>query len=66
MKLEDATHITAGAMDQILACFKSGSKITVLVRTPGLPDRDFCMTDDNLSEVAEMIERRRQTLKGGE
>ncbi len=65
MQLEDATYITAEAMDAILKCFKSGSKITVLVRTPGFPDRDFCMTDDSLPEVAQMIERRRQALKGG-
>lgn len=60
MQLEDAKHITADAMDTILSCFKSGSKITVLVRTPGFPERDFCMTDDSLSEVTAMIERRQR------
>lgn len=65
MQLEDVKHVTADAMDAILKCFKSGSKITVFVRTPGFPDRDFCMTDDSLPDVAEMIERRRKELCGG-
>lgn len=60
MQLEDAKNITAGAMDTILGCFKSGSKITVLVRTPGFPERDFCMTDDSFPEVIAMIARRQR------
>lgn len=46
-------------MDDILTNFKAGAKITVLVRTPGKPTADFCLTSDTLDEVAAMIERRK-------
>jgi predicted regulator of Ras-like GTPase activity (Roadblock/LC7/MglB family) len=46
-------------MDAILANFKPGVKITVLVRAPGLPDRDFCMTNDDMDEVIAMATRRK-------
>ncbi|WP_426229328.1 hypothetical protein [Pararhizobium sp. DWP3-4] len=45
-------------MDEILANFKPGAKVTVLVRTPDKPTADFCMTDDNLWEVTAMLKRR--------
>lgn len=47
-------------MDDILALFKPGAKVTVLVRTPGKPRADFCLTSDDLSEVAAMIQRRQE------
>ena len=56
--LEETQHFVAGRMDEIMRMFKSGSKITVLVRTPGYPDRDFVMSNDALPEVAKMIARR--------
>ncbi|HHW32669.1 MAG TPA: hypothetical protein GXX24_00790 [Paracoccus solventivorans] len=59
MDLRDAVEVAADAMDRVLECFRPGCKITLLVRTPGHPSRDFCLTDDDLSEVAAMIERRR-------
>ncbi|MDQ0135719.1 hypothetical protein J2T08_003640 [Neorhizobium galegae] len=46
-------------MDAILAHFKPGAKITVLVRHPGMPTADFCMTSDDLDEVAAMVQRRK-------
>ena len=46
-------------MDEILEIFKPGAKITVLVRSPGFPDRDFCLTSDDLGEAIAMLERRR-------
>ncbi|MBD8665262.1 hypothetical protein IFT59_18640 [Rhizobium sp. CFBP 8752] len=46
-------------MDKILTNFKSGSKITVLVRAPGKPNADFCLTDDDLDEVIAMVRRRK-------
>lgn len=45
-------------MDEITRNFKPGAKITVLVRTPGNDEADFCMTDDDLAEVAKMVQRR--------
>lgn len=47
------------SMDEILANFKPGARITVLVRTPGKPSADFCMTDDDLDQVIMMVHRRK-------
>ena len=55
-----ASQIVAGHMESIVACFKPGVKITVLVRTPGAPDCDFMMTDDTTEELMAMIERRQK------
>jgi hypothetical protein len=49
----------AAAMEDIVRMFKPGVKITVLVRAPGFPDRDFMMTDDQPDEVMAMLERRK-------
>lgn len=56
--LQNVGGIVSEHMEAIVACFKPGVKITVLVRTPDHPTRDFCMTDDNLAEVIEMVKRR--------
>lgn len=58
MTLDELRDEVAGHMDEIVALFKPGVKITVVVRTPGFPDRDMLMTDDDLAEVRAMIERR--------
>lgn len=59
--LDDVQDIVSEHMDAIKRCFKRGVKITVMVRTPNLPDRDFMMTDDSLDEVLKMLARRRDT-----
>jgi hypothetical protein len=46
-------------MIAISGLFRPGVKITVIVRSPGYPDRDFMMTDDKEAEVLALIERRR-------
>jgi hypothetical protein len=56
--LEHAQAYTAEQMTRIKAQFKPGVKITVAVRTPDLPERDFLMTDDEPAEVIAMLERR--------
>lgn len=53
----------ADPMDNILKMFKPGAKITVLVRAPGYPDRDFCMTNDSPAEAIEMLTRRQEAEK---
>lgn len=58
MTLADVQDLTAACMDKIIKCFKPGAKITVLVRAPGFPDRDFVMTDDDPAEAIEMLKRR--------
>lgn len=60
--LQRAAERVQDSMDEILANFKAGAKITVLVRTPGKPTADFCMTSDTLDEVAAMIERRKAEI----
>lgn len=56
--LQRAAERVQDSMDAILANFKPGAKITVLVRTPDTPTADFCMSDDNLWEVTAMVQRR--------
>ncbi|RWP88328.1 MAG: hypothetical protein EOR12_16575 [Mesorhizobium sp.] len=57
--LDEVSDKVAGHMDEILKCFKAGAKITVLVRAPDKATGDFCLSDDDLGEVAKMVERRR-------
>lgn len=58
--LAQTQSVVAGHMEKIVACFKPGVKITVLVRTPAFPggERDFLMTDDDLGEAIKAIEIR--------
>lgn len=58
--LQETSEIVAAHMDAIVACFKTGVKITVLVRTPDHPTRDFCMSDDDMNEVISMAQRRKE------
>ena len=57
--LQRAAERVQDSMDEILANFKPGAKITVLVRTPDKPTADFCMTSDDLDEVIAMVQRRK-------
>lgn len=57
--LQRAAERVQASMDEILANFKPGAKITVLVRTPDKPTADFCMTSDDLDEVIAMVQRRK-------
>lgn len=45
-------------LDGIREAFRGDVKITVLVRSPGLPDADFVMTDDAIDEAIGMLRRR--------
>lgn len=63
MALSDVQEMVGDYMDRIVKMFKPGVKITILVRTPDHPTRDFCMTDDNLDEVIAMVERRIAFMK---
>lgn len=58
-RVKRAQAFVADCMDDILSQFRPGAKITVLIRRPGDPDQDFCMTSDDLAEVAAMIQRRK-------
>ena len=44
-------------VDDILALFKPGAKITVVVRHPGYPERDFMMTGDTIDGAIEALKR---------
>ncbi len=61
--LELVQRTVAGRMEQIVDCFKPGVKITVLVRSPGFPNRDFLMTADDLDEVISAVDRRKAAGK---
>jgi hypothetical protein len=59
LHLQQVMEEVQDRMDAIVAYFKPGAKITVLVRHPGKPTADFCLTDDDLDEVAAMVQRRK-------
>ena len=61
-----AQQRAGAALDEIRGLFRPGVKITLAVRSPEAPDRDFLMSDDDLAEVAAMIERRRAALAKAE
>lgn len=58
LALESARQNIALHMDKILQNFKKDAKITVLVRSPGHPDRDFLMTNDAIPDAIEALGRR--------
>jgi hypothetical protein len=62
--LQEVTQEVAAHMEEIVSFFKPGVKITVLVRTPDAPTRDFCMTDDDPDEVIAMMQRRKEAMNG--
>lgn len=47
-----------GLLNEIALNFKAGVKLTLIVRSPGFPDRDFLMTSDTLPEARAVIDRR--------
>lgn len=63
--VQEVGEIVAGHMHAILALFKPGAKITVLVRRPEAPDgsRDFLQTNDALDEIIEAVRRRKDPAK---
>lgn len=58
-RVQSAAEGVGQLMDEIKAYFAPESRITVVVRSPGYEDRDFVLTDDDLTEAAAAIERRR-------
>lgn len=59
LQLAFTAETVSARMDEILACFKRGAKITVIVRTPGNDAADFLMTSDSLDEAITLLERRK-------
>lgn len=56
--LENTRVFVSARMNEILSKFKPGTKITVLVRTPGNDEADFVLSDEESFEPVEaMIER---------
>ena len=45
-------------LDKIAELFMPEVKITLVVRTPEMEDRDFTMSNDDLKEAIKTIERR--------
>jgi hypothetical protein len=58
MTLEDVRELVADRMDEISTYFKPGVKVTVIVRCPGFPSRDFMMTADEIPELEALLKRR--------
>lgn len=51
-------------MNQILALFVPGAKITVIIRPPGDVEREVLQTNDDLDEVSAALERAKKREDG--
>lgn len=52
-------------MDEIARLFKPGAKLTLLVRSPGHPERDAFLSDeDNIDEAIEAIKQLKNPTGG--
>lgn len=57
--VEHVGHEIADRLADIEGYFKPGVKLTLLVRRPGLPEQDVCVTNDNFDDMLAMIQRRK-------
>ena len=55
-QLQRTAETASYHLDEIKSLFKPGVKLTLLVRTPEHPDRDFLLSDDDLSEVSAAVD----------
>lgn len=60
-KVQNVSEIVAGHMDEILAYFKPGAKITVLVRRAEKLDgsQDFILTNDTIDGAIAALQTRK-------
>lgn len=58
-RVQIAAEKVSWHMEQIAKLFQPGIKISVAVRTPGEPERDFFMTsEEKLDDLVDMVKRR--------
>lgn len=58
-KLEVTQQEVSNLLNQIAEYFVEGSKLTLMVRQPNKPDQDFMLSNDDMDQVIEMAQRRR-------
>jgi hypothetical protein len=56
-RVEEVADQVAHHLDQIHRLFKNGVKSTLVLRTPGLPERDFMLGNDDIDEAIKALER---------
>lgn len=64
-QLQRVGEICNRNLNEIAQYFKSEVKLTLVVRTPGEPSRDFILTVDDLDEVAAACKRRKSQMPAG-
>lgn len=57
-KLQFAGTQIGNMLDAARELFVKGTRVTFIARPPGGAEQDFLMTDDDLKEVASLINRR--------
>lgn len=57
--LRNAHHAAEAALVDLEGLFKPGSRLTLIMRTPGNPEAEIVWTKDNLVEVIKVLERTR-------
>jgi hypothetical protein len=57
MKLADLHRVIANHAGEIADLFKSGAKVSIVVRNPSLADGDVFISDDSIDEVQRALDR---------
>ena len=63
MTLQETVEEASFHLDAVRDLFKPGVKVSLMVRVPEYPDRDFMLTDDTLTDLRAMIDRREAAEK---
>lgn len=58
MSLQEVIEQCSDHMTRISRMFKPGAEVTLIVRSPDHPDRDFMLTNDEPDELRALLERR--------
>lgn len=58
-KRQHAYNEACRLLGNLEKCFVKPVKLTVIVRSPGFPEQDFLVSDDDMAEIIKLVERRR-------
>lgn len=56
--IRDFYEVASEAMDSIAKHLKPGMKLALIAYRPGIPEREMVLTDGDLKDVVEVIQRR--------
>lgn len=63
-KLINAYVAAADCLESMSQHWTVPVKLTLIVRQPGFPERDFLVSDDEMDEIIALVQRRRDADNG--